>query len=662
MMGPHCTILIYMMKKMFFLLAMFTCFFASCSDGGDDDPVAPPASKPEVNNPTITLDSSIQANGLSFDTSASEKSITFTTTSDWTLSIAETRSGTAWCTASPTSGGKGTSTVKFTTTENTEPEDRSVAVTIKAGTASKTFTVTQKGNKSLLVTAKKYELPKEGGEIEIEVKANVEYEMTIAESAKEWITEATARAMTTHKHILTVSASEEAVKREGEIIFKSGDIVETVKVYQAGEAVLLLSKNEFTVSEAGETISVDIKSNVEFGIQMPDADWIKEDASGRGMSSHTLKFVVTENETSETRSAEIVFYDKNSDLKNTLKVTQNGGRVVTLVEAGSLKELFMVDYLNISKVKIVGPINGDDIYYLRKMLGASTFSEADWGKLTTLDLSESRIVEGGGYYYVRDSYKMYTRNDIMDDKMFEECANLQNIILPDNIIYIYYSVFQGCKKLETIKIPDSVIYVGRWAFENCEALTSVTIGKGVTKIGSSAFRDCWNMTSLFISDLSAWCKIDFESGDSHPFGNTKLSGSVSEYVVGKIYLENEELTELVIPEDITEIKQCSFFGCGNIKKVIIHDQVTSMEEAFINCFGVTSVIIGKSVTNVNSNFFGSEWKSSITECYCYATTPPSGTIYARKENSPTLYVPARCGAAYKTSEFGAYFENIIEMD
>ena len=106
MMGPHCTILIYMMKKMFFLLAMFTCFFASCSDGGDDDPVAPPASKPEVNNPTITLDSIIQANGLSFDTSASEKSITFTTTSDWTLSIAETRSGTAWCTASPTSGGK----------------------------------------------------------------------------------------------------------------------------------------------------------------------------------------------------------------------------------------------------------------------------------------------------------------------------------------------------------------------------------------------------------------------------------------------------------------------------------------------------------------------------------------------------------------------------
>ena len=175
-----------MIKKVFFLLAMFTCIFASCSDGGSEEPVTPPTQKPEVNNtPTITIDPTIQSSGLSFDTSASEKSITFSTTSDWTLSIAETRSGTEWCTASPTSGGKGTATVKFKTTENTESEDRTVAVTIKAGADSKTFSITQKGNKSLLVTTKKYELPKEGGEIEIEVKSNVEYEMTIAESFKE---------------------------------------------------------------------------------------------------------------------------------------------------------------------------------------------------------------------------------------------------------------------------------------------------------------------------------------------------------------------------------------------------------------------------------------------------------------------------------------------
>ena len=123
---------------------MFTCIFASCSDG-NDEPIVPPTQNQETDSYSITLDSSIQTNGLCFESSISEKSITFTTNSDWTLTIAEPRSGAVWCTASPTSGGKGTSTVKFATTENTEPEERSVVVTIKVGTTSKTFTVVQKG-------------------------------------------------------------------------------------------------------------------------------------------------------------------------------------------------------------------------------------------------------------------------------------------------------------------------------------------------------------------------------------------------------------------------------------------------------------------------------------------------------------------------------------
>ena len=133
----------------FVLSAILLCLSA-CSKG-EDDPITPPTPKPEDSTPTITLDSSIQTSGLSFEASASEKSISFTTNSDWTLSIAEARSGTDWCKASPTSGGKGTANVKFTATENTEHEDRSVTVTIKAGTTSKTFTISQKGKEEMLI-------------------------------------------------------------------------------------------------------------------------------------------------------------------------------------------------------------------------------------------------------------------------------------------------------------------------------------------------------------------------------------------------------------------------------------------------------------------------------------------------------------------------------
>lgn len=307
------------MKKICFMLAMMIFVLASCSDGGGETPIEP---TPQPEKTEITIDSGIITNGVSLGASEGEQSVSFSTNEAWTLSIASTTSGASWCKASATSGSKGTANVKFTVTENTDYEDRSVSVTIKAGGASKTFTITQKAADALLVTTAKYEVAQEGGQIEIEVKANINYQMAISETAKSWITEDSSRALTTYTHKLNIALNESAEKREGEITFKSGDKVETVKVYQAGGYFILLSQNECFVSDVGETISVDVKSNVEYGVQMPDVDWISDEASSRGMSSHTLKYTVAPNEGEDSRSAEIIFYDKNSELKDTLKVVQ----------------------------------------------------------------------------------------------------------------------------------------------------------------------------------------------------------------------------------------------------------------------------------------------------------------------------------------------------
>ena len=306
----------------FAMVAILMCLSA-CSSGGDDpiDPIIPDP-KPEVVAPEITIDSSILANGLNFTSKKGEQSITFTTNEDWTISVAAPTSGASWCTPSVVSGSKGIATVKFSVLENVDYENRSVTVTIKASSATKTFTITQKCAEALLITTNKYELGEEGGTVEIEVKANIDYKMEIAETAKSWITESSTRALKAYKHTLKIAASEESVKREGEVRFVSGSKVESVKIYQSGEAVLLLSKNEYSVSDKGATVSIDVKGNVDFGVRMPNVDWITDEASSRGMSSHTLKYVVSPNGTYDGRSAEIVFYDKNSSLKETLKITQ----------------------------------------------------------------------------------------------------------------------------------------------------------------------------------------------------------------------------------------------------------------------------------------------------------------------------------------------------
>ena len=763
----HRAICIYMMKKALFMLAMLTCIFASCSDGGSDEP-SNPTPKPEEVKSEITLDNGIVTNGLSFGVVQGEQSVSFTTNTNWMLSIAATTGGSTWCKASATSGSKGTANVKFTVTENTDYDDRSVSVTIKAGTASKTFTITQKGADALLVTTKKYEVAQAGGKIEVEVKANIEYQLAVSETAKDWIkeTQSKSRALTTKKHTFQIAENEEVEKREGEITIKSGDKVETVKVYQAGGAVLLLSKNEFTVSDAGETISVDIKSNVEYGVQMPDVDWIKDEASNRGMSSHTLKYVIAPNEGYDSRSAEIIFYDQNSDLKDTLKVIQaqkdaiviseknisvdkEGGTievkvntnvdfevqipsdatwisktnsralkeksfflkiakntgdnsrnaeititnkdsqlaetilltqqgnilVVTLSKAGDLKALLGGDYLNIKSLKIIGPINGDDIYYLHKMLGSSNFSEADWGKLTTLDLSEASIVEGGvGYLKPNTSLPCTISNNVIGEWMFVRCANLQNIILPNNIISIGEAAFSWCKKLTTIVIPDNTTSIGNNAFLNCESLTSVALSENITLIEGFTFSGCSSLKEINIPT-----KVD--SIGAGAFDGCK---ALTKIVIpeGVTFIESWtfndciSLTEFLIPQNVTQIGSNAFSRCSSLKEISIPDNVTMIEgSAFEGCSSMNKVIIGKNVKEIKKDAFHG---CSAKEYYIYATTPPTLEIYwpgplynvqyfpfgsvTSFTEKQTLYVPAKYGATYKNSRWGEYFKNIKEMD
>ena len=136
------------------LLSLYGC------GGGSDDPVVPepnptPTPTPEVAKPEIKLPSEITSSGIKLtENKAGTQSISFTCNDNWTLSIEENRSS-SWCIPSATSGSKGEVTITFTVTENTTYDDRSVTITIKCGTASTSFVISQPGVKALFVTPPK---------------------------------------------------------------------------------------------------------------------------------------------------------------------------------------------------------------------------------------------------------------------------------------------------------------------------------------------------------------------------------------------------------------------------------------------------------------------------------------------------------------------------
>lgn len=687
---------------------MLLCLSA-CSSGGDD-PIEP-TPKPEVIKSEITIDSSIISNGLSFSNVGGEQSISFTTNENWTLSIASTTSGVTWCTASTTSGSKGTANVKFTVTENTDYDNRSVSVTIKSGTATKTFTISQKGVDALLVTTDKYEVSQEGGTIEIEVKANIDYKMEISEKAKEWIKESSSRALTTYRHKLEISMNETFDKREGEVTFKSGDKMETVKVYQAGGAIILLSQNEYSVNDAGETISVEIKSNVEFGVQMPDVDWITDEASSRGMSSHTLKYAVAPNKGYDNRSAEIIFYDKNSDLKETLKVVQSqkdaiviseknisvaqkGGTVevkvntnvdfevqipsdatwitktgsralteksfflkitentaeddrsvtititnknskisdtaiitqqgniptITLKEAGTMKSIIEKGYSDITSLRVIGPINGDDIATLRTLKS-----------LKTLNLANANIVKGGSFEYKKN-------NGVLGASWHKETCSEDNKI-PNNTFN------NGFRVLEKLILPITSQSIGNYALEECISLKQIQLPPNVKTIGNGAFTNCFDLEQI------------------------DLPKTVISIGAGAFWQCNS-LLSIEIPEGITKIASNTFAQCRNIKNIKLPESLTEIEPMAFSqcCWGLVRITIPKNVKKIGYQaFYKCDKLAYVT---CLAETAPD--IRHRLSDNSLIYsfddryygylsVPKFCSFSYQLSDWKKFFA-IVEMD
>ena len=177
-----------------------------------------------------------------------------------------------------------------------------------------------------------------------------------------------------------------------------------------------------------------------------------------------------------------------------------------LDEAGTLPNRIGVSRKNlITNLKIVGKINGTDLKFIREMAGCDVNGKETDGKLSILDLSEAKIVEGGDAYYSdRDDGFIYTSNDKLGDYVFNDCSGLTSLTLPSSVTKIGCYALSNCIGLTSLTLPSSVTEIGELAFLNCRGLTNFTIPSGVTSIGSGAFFCCYGLISLTIPSSVTW--------------------------------------------------------------------------------------------------------------------------------------------------------------
>ena len=173
---------------------------------------------------------------------------------------------------------------------------------------------------------------------------------------------------------------------------------------------------------------------------------------------------------------------------------------IKLDKAGTLPDrIASSKKYKITNLKIVGKINGTDLKFIREMAGCDVNGKETDGKLSILDLSDAKIVEGGSAYYSdRDDGFIYTSNDKLGDYVFNDCYGLTSLTLPSSVTKIGCYALSSCIGLTSLTLPSSVTEIGEHAFLNCRGLTNFTIPSGVTSIGTSAFFCCYGLISLTI--------------------------------------------------------------------------------------------------------------------------------------------------------------------
>ena len=333
---------------------------------------------------------------------------------------------------------------------------------------------------------------------------------------------------------------------------------------------------------------------------------------------------------------------------------------IKLEKAGTLPDrITSSKKYKITNLKMIGEINGTDLKMIREMAG-SNYTD---GKLSVIDLSEAKIVEGGDYYYKDNSnYYYYTSNDVIGDYAFRDCSGLTSLNLPAGITKIGDAAFEGCKKLTSLNLPAGITEIGRHAFDGCSGLTSLNLSDGITKIGEGAFWGCSGLTSLNLPD--GITKIGYSTFNGCS-GLTSLNLPVGITSIGYYaFCECSGLTSLNLPVGITSIGYAAFRGCSGLTSLNLPDGITSIGEyAFEGCSGLTSLTLPAGITSIGSCAF--YFCSRLTSIYVYAEKVPeigSHVFTGVDAKKCTLYVPMGTRDDYRLSKFGDYFENIVEFD
>ena len=278
-------------------------------------------------------------------------------------------------------------------------------------------------------------------------------------------------------------------------------------------------------------------------------------------------------------------------------------------------------------------------------------NRTNYSGLTSVDIPKTVAHNG----------RTYTVNSI-GANAFRECATLQSITVPSSVQHFGVNAFYKCKSLKVTNFMGDIAQwcamrfkgpysnpicqshrfyikdkelrevflplvdtIPEYLFDGCTSIESISIPAGVKFFGKNAFYGCKSLsTTNFQGDIAEWCMIRFDGSFSNPICQSH-----------NLLINNQEITELVIPNTIDSIGDGQFDCCASFNSIVIPNSVKYIGEgAFYKCSSVATITVPSSVTMIQERAF------SGCDSLVALTVEEGNTVYDSRNN---------CNAIIETS-------------